>query len=249
MSRRTLALQNQIRSTTSGIEYDDILDLSQAELIVNEGPLGDPLGVSGTIVMDLNYLRTAVRDIKGSPSEVNWFDEAVDSATFATLSGTRGSLNSLQTFLGWTTDLDTSPDYDTLGGPPPFFISSGDAVNVAIEKLDEALVTVSGLQSGEIAKQRHIRGTGQFPADTTLDLSDLIAGQAGWTSEGDTITWNDDTDFVENVSIFVNGILQLPGINIGANRDVYFIASPDQLAFSYVIRNNDIIQIWKAPPT
>lgn len=253
MGRRTLVLQNQIRSTTSGIEWDDTYDLSMAETIVNEGPLQDPLSISGTLIWDLNYLRTAVRDIKGTVTEVNWFDGVVGddsgAGTFTTLSGARGNLNALYTFTGSTGDLDTSPDYDTLGGPGPTFISQGDPVNVAIEKLDEALVTVSGSAAGEIAKQRHIRDGGQVAQDTTIDLSDLIAGAAGWTSEGDTVTWTDATDFVENVSVFVNGVLMLNGTGPGDDRDVYHVGTPDQLAFEFKIKRNDILQIWKFPPT
>jgi hypothetical protein len=248
MGRRTLVLQNQIRSTTSGIEYDDTLDLAFAESITNESPLPDDTA-SGTLIYDLNFLRTAVRDIKGSVSALNWNDQVVDNANMTTLSGARGSLNNIHTFTGSTGDGDSAPDYDTLGGPAPIFVSQGDAINVAIEKLDAGLATVSGSLTGEIAKQRHIRTGGQVGADTTLDLSDLIAGQAGWTSEGDTLTWTSATDFVENVSVFVNGVLQLPGENIGAGRDVYHIGTPDQMAFSYKIRSNDVIQIWQFPPS
>jgi hypothetical protein len=248
MGRRTLVLQNQVRSTTSGIEYDDTLDLAFAESITNESPLPDDTA-SGTLIYDLNFLRTAVRDIKGSVTELNWFDGVVDNANMTTLSGARGSLNNIHTFTGSTGDLDSSPDYDTLGGPAPVFVSQGDSINVAIEKLDAGLSTVSGSLTGEIAKQRHIRTGGQVAADTTLDLSDLIAGQAGWTSEGDGLTWVSSVDFVENVSVFVNGVLQLPGENIGADRDVYHVATPDQMAFSYKIRSSDVIQIWQFPPS
>ncbi len=248
MGRRTLVLQNQVRSTTSGIEYDDTLDLAYAESITNESPLADDTA-SGTLIYDLNFLRTAVRDIKGTVTEINWFDGVVDNANMTTLSGARGSLNNLHTFTGSTGDLDSSPDYDTLGGPAPIYISQGDPINVALEKLDAGLSTVSGSLTGEIAKQRHIRDGGQVSADTTLDLSDLIAGQAGWTSEGDTLAWTSATDFVENISVFVNGVLMLPGENIGAGRDVYHIGTPDQMAFAFKIRKNDVIQIWQFPPT
>ncbi len=248
MGRRTLVLQNQIRSTTSGIEYDDTLDLAFAESLTNESPLQDANSISGTLIYDLNFLRTAVRDIKGTVTELNWNDQVVDNAGMTTLSGARGSLNSLHTFTGSTGDLDTAPDYDTLGGPAPIFVSQGDAINVAIEKLDAGLATVSGSLTGSIAKQRHIRDGGGVAEDTTLDLSDLIAGQAGWTSEGDTIAWTSSTDFVENISIFLNGVLMLPGENIGANRDVYHIGTPDQLAFAFKLKQNDIIQVWQFPP-
>lgn len=249
MGRRTLVLQNQIRSTTSGIEYDDTLDLAYAESLVNESPLLDDASISGTLIYDLNFLRTAVRDIKGSVTELDWFEGVVDNSNLTTLSGARGSLNNLHTFTGSTGDLDTLPDYDTLGGPAPVFIAQGDPVNVAIEKLDAGLATVSGNLTGSIAKQRHIRDGGNVSSDTTLDLSDLIAGSAGWTSEGDAIAWVSATDFVENVSVFVNGVLMLPGIDEPADRDVYHVATPDQMAFSFNLKRNDIIQIWQFPPS
>lgn len=248
MGRRTLVLQNQIRSTTSGIEWDDTLDLADAETVIMDGFLTDPASISGTILTDLNFLRTAVRDIKGSPVEVNWFDPAVDSTTFTTLSGARGSLNTIHSFIGSSGDFDSTPDYDSLGGMAPVFVSQGDPITVAIEKLDEAIASVSGSQAGEIAKQRHIRTNGNIDRNTPIDLSDLIAGSAGWTSEGDPIVWADATDFVENVSVFVNGVLMLPGLDGTADNDVYFSGTPDQIAFEFKIRKNDVIQIWKFPP-
>jgi len=253
MSRRTLVLQNQIRSTTSGIEWDDTLDLSAAETVIDESPLNDPLSISGTLLWDLNFLRTAVRDIKGSPTEINWFDGVVGddggAGTFTTLSGARGNFNALYSFTGATGDLDTSPNYNSLGGPAPIFVNSGDPLTVAIEKLDEAIASVSGSAAGEIAKQRHIRTGGNVSKDTVLDLSDLIAGAAGWSSEGDTINWTDGTDFVENISVFVNGVLMLPGVDANADNDVYSAGAPDQMAFEFNIKKNDVIQIWKFPPS
>ena len=54
-----------MRSTTSGIEFNDDLSLgSVAEDIVNLSTLG-PTEVSGTLIQDLNYLRSVERDIKG----------------------------------------------------------------------------------------------------------------------------------------------------------------------------------------
>jgi hypothetical protein len=249
MGRRTLLIQNQIRSTTSGIEFDDELDLSFAEVVSDESPLPED-SVSGTVIQDLNYLRTAVRDIKGNPIEIGWNDQVVGNATFITLSGARGALSSLQLFTGSTGDLDVTPDYDTLGGAPPVFISQGDPLNVAIEKLDANLAAISGsITPSEISKQTHIRLNGSLAADTTIDLSVLIAGDPDWTSTGDAITWNSATDFVENVSVFVNGTLMLPGVDINANRDVYFVGTPDQLAFGFKIKKNESLQIWRFPAT
>jgi hypothetical protein len=248
MYRRTLLIQNQIRSTTSGIEFDDTLDLALAETISDDSPLPED-SVSGTVIQDLNYLRSAVRDIKGSPTAISWNDQVIDNSTFVTLSGARGSLNNLHLFTGSSGDLDFSPDYDTLGGDPPTFVSQGDPLNVAIEKLDAGLVSVSGsVAPTEITKQRHVRVNSHLDADTTIDLSDLLAGDPNWISEGDTITWSNATDFVENVSVFVNGVLMHPGQDSLAQSDVYFVGTPDQMAFGFKIKKGETMQVWKFPP-
>lgn len=238
---RTLLIQNQVRSTTSGIEYDDTLDLLLAESVVNESFLTDPTQVSGTLIMDLNFLRTAVRDIKGDSPSFSWNDPTGSTAGLVTLSGARGSLDNLHTFVGSAGDLDSTPIYTS-----SVFVTQSGSLEQAIGELDAALTTVSGSQAGEIAKAKLIRTGGNFLADTTLDLSSL---GAGWVLSGDSISWDDGTDFVENVSVFVNGMLQLPGIDSSADNDVYFVAAPSQLAFEYNIRKNDVIQIWKFPPS
>ncbi|MBD3260971.1 MAG: hypothetical protein GF334_04715 [Candidatus Altiarchaeales archaeon] len=238
---RTLVVQNQVRSTTSGIEYDDTLDLGFAENIVNDAFLNDPTQVSGTLVMDLNYLRTALRDIKGESPDFNWFDPTASTPGLITLSGARGSLDNLHSFVGSSGDLDVFPIYSST-----VFVTQNGSLEQAVGELDSALSTVSGSQAGEIAKVKLIRTGGNFGADTAVDLS---SPGAGWTVSGDTIVWTDATDFVENVSVFVNGILQLPGADSSADNDVYFVGTPDQLAFEFNIKKNDVIQVWKFPPT
>ncbi len=104
MSPRTLTLQNQLRSTTSGIEYDDNLDLALAETLVNEAFISDSTQVSGTLIMDLNFIRTAIRDIKGDTT-YNWFDPVNDTVGLITLSGIKGQL-----------DLKVSTSGDTMTG-------------------------------------------------------------------------------------------------------------------------------------
>lgn len=241
---RTLLVQNQIRSTTSGTEYDDSLNLLLAESALNESFLDDPTQVSGTLVMDLNFLRTAVRDIKGDSGDFSWFDPAASTAGLITLSGTRGSLNNLHTFVGSAGDLDGTPLYSSA-----IFVTQSGSLEQAVGELDAALSTVSGSQAGEIQKFKLIRTDSTHASNATVDLSDTTVSGSGWATAGDTITWTDGTDFVENVSIFVNGVLQLPGEDSSADNDVYFVASPDQLAFEFNIKKNDVIQIWKFPPS
>ena len=240
MTPRTLALQNQIRSTTSGIEYDDTLDLVLAENVVNEAFLNDPTQVSGTLVMDLNFLRTAIRDIKGDTPDFNWYDPTATTAGLITLSGARGTLTNIQTFIGADDDGDTTPDYFST-----VYITQNGSLEQAISELDAALVSISGAQSGEIAKRKLILTGGNIDENTTIDLS---TPGAGWTAYGDTITWTDATDFVENVSVFVNGLLQLPASGSGDNNDVYHVGTPDQMAFEFKLRTNDVVQVWKFPP-
>jgi hypothetical protein len=237
MSPRTLAIQNQIRSTTSGVEYDDTLNLALAEVLVNEAFLSDPTQVSGTLVMDLNFLRTTVRDIKGASPFFNWFDPAGSTPGLITLSGARAGISNLQTFTGSNNDDDTTPDYTST-----IFITQNVSLEQAISELDAALVAVSGSQ--QISKAKLIRTGSSVVKDTTIDIS---TPGAGWTVTGDTIVWTDAADFVENVSVFHNGILQLPASSAVDNNDVYFVSTPDSLAFEFNIRTNDVIQVWKFP--
>lgn len=239
MSPRTLALQNQIRSTTSGVEYDDTLSLALAETLVNESFLTDPTQVSGTLIMDLNFLRTAVRDIKGESPAYNWYDPTMTTAGLITLSGARGAISNIQTFIGSNDDHDATPDYTST-----VFIVQNSSLEQSISALDAAIAAVSGSQNAEIQKRKLIRTGGNFAANGTIDLS---TPGAGWNAFGDTITFTDSTAFVENTSVFYNGILQLPASGSGDNNDVYFVASPDQMAFEFVIKSNDVITVWKFP--
>jgi len=241
MSPRTLVVQNQIRSTTSGIEYDDTLNLNFAESLVNEAFLDDPTQVSGTLVMDMNYLRTAMRDIKGASPDFNWYDPVADTAGLITLSGARGAITNVQTFVGSDNDFDTTPDYSST-----IYITQNGSLEQAIGELDAALLTISGAAAGEIAKRKLVLTAGNIDENTTIDLSSPVAGL---DSYGDTITWTSAFDFVENVSVFVNGVLQLPASGSGDNNDVYHVATPDQMAFEFKLRTNDVIQVWKFPPS
>ncbi len=237
---RTLAVQNQIRSTTSGIEYDDTLTLALAEDLVNESFLTDPTQVSGTLVMDMNFVRTALRDIKGDTPDFNWFDPTASTAGLITLSGARLALSSLETFTGSDGDEDQTPDYSST-----IFITQNADLETTIGELDVALASVSGSAAGEIQKRKLIRSGSQLPANTTIDLS---SPDSGWTADGDNIVFSSAGDFVEDVSVFYNGVLQLPGSGSGDDNDIYFVATPDQLAFEFIIKENDIVQVWKFPP-
>lgn len=237
---RTLALQNQVRSTTSGIEYDDTMNLTLAESLINEAFLDDVTQVSGTLVMDLNFIRTAIRDIKGETPLYNWYDPT-DTAGLITLSGAREAASNLQSFTGSSGDTDGSPTYSST-----IYVTQSTDLETAIGDLDSALSSVSGSQAGEIAKFKLVRTGGQLAADNTVDLS---SPDSGWDGYGDSITFTDANDFVEDVSVFHNGILQLPGSGSADDNDVYYVANPDQLAFEYIIQTNDVVQVWKFPPT
>ncbi len=238
---RTLAVQNQIRSTTSGVDYDDTLTLALAETIVNEAFLSDPTQVSGTLIMDMNFVRTALRDLKGDTPDFNWFDPAASTAGLITLSGARLALSSLETFVGSTGDEDQTPDYTST-----IFITQNADLETTISELDAALSSISGSAAGEIQKRKLLRTGGQLEANLTVDLS---TPDAGWTVSGDNITYTSAGDFVEDVSVFHNGILQLPGSGSASDNDVYFVATPDELAFEFIIKTNDVVQVWKFPPS
>ena len=202
---RTLALQNQIRSTTSGIEYDDTLNLSLAESIVNESFLTDPTQVSGTLIMDINFIRTAIRDIKGETPLFNWFDPAATTAGLITLSGAREAITNVQTFVGSDGDLDATPDYTSL-----CFISQNDPLETAISTLDFELCVATGTiaASNEIQKRTLIRTGGQVFQNTAINID---TPGAGWDVFGDTITISTSGTFIESVEVFTNGLLQLNG--------------------------------------
>jgi hypothetical protein len=241
MAPRTLVVQNQIRSTTSGIEYVDTLDLAFAETVVNEAFLNDPTQVSGTLIMDLNFLRTALRDIKGESPAYNWYDPAGTTAGLMTLSGARGAISNVQAFIGSDSDHDTTPDYTST-----VFITQNASLEQTISELDAALASISGSQAGEIQKRILVRTGGQVAANTTVDLS---SPGAGWNAYGDTMSWTSASDFVENISVFLNGVLQLTASGSSSDNDVYNVATPDQLAFEFAVKSNDVIQVWKFPPT
>lgn len=236
---RTLALQNQVRSTTSGIEYDDTMNLALAESLVNEAFLDDITQVSGTLVMDLNFIRTAIRDIKGTTPLWNWYDPS-SSTGLITLSGAREEIDNLQTYTGSDGDGDATPDYAST-----VYVTQNVDLETAIGELDLAMDSISGSVGGEILKRKLIRTGGQLVENTTIDLS---SPDAGWNVYGDAVVFSDDEEFVEDVSVFHNGILQLLASGSADNNDVYFVASPDQFAFEYIIKTNDIVQVWKFPP-
>lgn len=241
MSPRTLTLQNQIRSTTSGVEYQDDLDLTLCETIVNESFIDDPTQVSGTLIMDLNFLRTAVRDIKGETPLYNWCDPVDTTPGLITLSGAREEITNLQTFVGSDGDGDTTPDYSSL-----CFISQNDPLETAISTLDAELCIATGTISAanEVQRRVLIRTGGQVPQNTTIDID---SPGAGWTVYGDDIQLTSSGVFVEASKVYTNGILQLLGPDDAANNDVYWVAANYDIAFEYKIKKNDVIQIYKFP--
>jgi hypothetical protein len=164
VSPRTLEVQNQIRSTTSGVEYDDTLDLSFAETIVNEAFLSDPTQVSGTLVMDLNFIRTAIRDIKGDTPTFNWFDPAATTGGLITLSGARGAITNLQNFVGSSGDLDLNPIYSST-----CIVTQSGSLEQAIGELDSVLCVVSGVAASGLEVVDHT-----FIADSAIAQYDYV---------------------------------------------------------------------------
>lgn len=241
MSPRTLTLQNQIRSTTSGVEYQDDLELGLCESIVNEAFITDPTQVSGTLIMDLNFLRTAVRDIKGETPLYNWCDPTATTPGLITLSGAREAITNIQTFIGSDGDDDPTPDYTSL-----CFISQNDDLETAISTLDAQLCIATGTiqQANEVQKRVLIRTGGSVTENTTIDID---SPGAGWTVFGDDILLTSSGVFVEAAKVYTNGILQLLGPDDAANNDVYWVAANYDIAFEYKIKKNDVIQIYKFP--
>jgi hypothetical protein len=243
MSPRTLTLQNQIRSTTSGIEYDDTLSLPLAETLVNLAFITDTSQVTGTLVMDLNFLRTAVRDIKGETAFYNWYDESSTLTTsgLMSLSEARREINNLQDFVGSNGDGDATPDYTST-----CFIAQNDPLETAISTLDAQLCIATGTisQSNEIQKRVLIRTGGQILENTSINIS---TPGAGWTVYGDDVQITTSGTFVESTSVYTNGVLQLTAPDGAANNDVYWVSTPYTIAFEYKIRTNDVIQIYKFP--
>ncbi len=83
-------------------------------------------------------------------------------------------------------------------------------------------------------------------AGSTVDLRHL---DPGWQVRGNRVSFLGPRDFVENVSVFVNGVLQLNGMapGVGIN-DVYFIARPDRFAFRFPIMPGDVVHVWNESP-
>ena len=241
MSPRTLTLQNQIRSTTSGVEYQDDLTLGLCESVINEEFLDDPTQVSGTLIMDLNFLRTAIRDIKGESPLYGWCDPTATTPGLITLSGAREAITNIQTFIGSDGDGDTTPDYTSL-----CFIGQNDTLEDAISTLDFELCVATGTISAanEIQKRVLIRTGGALLENTTIDID---SPGAGWTVFGDDIQLTSSGTMLEATKWYTNGVLQLPGADASANNDVYFVASNYDVAYEYKIKKNDVIQIYKFP--
>jgi len=234
---------NQIRSTTSGIEYQDDLNLTLAETLVNEAFLTDDTQVSGTLIMDLNFLRTAVRDIKGGSPTFNWHDPSstVSTATLIDLSEARTEITNLQSFTGSDGDGDSTPDYNSL-----CFISQNDPLETAVSILDEQLCIATGTISSATEVQRRvlIRTGDQVAGNTTIDID---SPGAGWAVDGDDIRLTSSGVFLEAGRVYTNGVLQLLGPDDAANNDVYFVGSDYDIAFEYKLKKNDVIQIYKYP--
>ncbi len=238
---RTLTFQNQIRSTTSGIEFIDDLDLNQAPIIIeDDAALDDPAQVSGTIIYDLNFIRTALRDIKGDTPSFNWYDPIPTTSGLISLEDARTELSNLQTYVGSTGDGDDSPLYSST-----VFVSPSADLTEAVGQLDAALATISGAVPLEIQKRILIRtGDGVHSRNDPLDIE---TPGSEWEISGDSITIPGSGTFMESVSVFHNGSLLLNGANASADRDVYFVASDHEIAFEFSLNKRAVLQIWRFP--
>ncbi len=240
---RTLTFQNQIRSTTSGIEFIDDLDLNQAQFIIeDDDSLNDDAQVSGTVIYDLNFIRTALRDIKGDSPTFSWFNTVTTTSGLISLADTRFEISNIQTYIGSTGDGDTTPVYSSTA-----FISPSATLTEAVGQLDAALSTVSGATPLEIQKRILIRTTGdKHPKNEPLDIENP---GPEWDVTGDSITIPGSGTFVESVSVFFNGSLLLNGADAFADRDVYFVAADHEIAFEFDLKKKTVLQIWKFPST
>ena len=240
---RTLTFQNQIRSTTSGIEFIDDLDLTQAQILIDDdGALNDPAEVSGTVIYDLNFIRTALRDIKGDTPTFSWFDSASTTSGLISLADVRTELFNLQSYTGSAGDGDSTPTYSSTA-----IVSPTADLTEAIGQLDAAVATISGVTPLEIQKRTLVRIQGaNHERNTSLNIE---TPGSEWEVAGDSITIPSSGTFVESVSVFFNGGLLLNGADASADRDVYFFAAPNEIAFEFDLKKKTVLQIWKFPPS
>jgi hypothetical protein len=240
---RTLTFQNQIRATTSGIEFIDDLDLNQAQIIIDDDEsLNDPAQVSGTVIYDLNFIRTALRDIKGDTPAFAWFNPISTTSGLISLADTRTELSNLQDYVGSSGDGDSAPTYSST-----VFVTPTADLTEAIGQLDSALATVSGATPLEIQKRILIKTIGGVhPKNTSLNID---APGSEWEISGDDIDIPDSGTFMESVSVYFNGALLLNGANSSANRDVYFVAANHEIAFEFNLNRRTVLQIWRFPST
>lgn len=241
---RTLTFQNQIRSTTSGIEFVDDLDLIQAQAVIDEddGAFDDPAEVSGTIIYDFNFIRTALRDIKGDTPTFQWFDSVSTTSGLISLADVRSELFTLQSYTGSTGDGDSTPTYTSTA-----FVDQNVDLTEAIGQLDAAISTISGVTIPEIQKRTLVRiGADKHERNTPLDIENP---GADWEVTGDSITIPGSGTFVDSVSVFFNGALLLNGDDAFADRDVYFSSAPSEIAFDFDLKKRAVLQVWKFPPS
>ncbi len=243
---RTLSFQNQIRSTTSGIEFIDDLDLIQAEIIIDDdsGAFDDPAEVSGTIIYDFNFIRTALRDIKGDTPTFKWSDSVSTTSGLISLADIRDELFNLQAYTGSTGDGDGTPVYSSTA-----FINPNADLTEAIGQLDAAITTISGVAPQEIQKRLLVNVGAKHSKHGRNTSLDIENPGTDWEVTGDSITIPGSGTFVESVSVFYNGALLLNGADVLANRDVYFVAAPNEIAFDFDLKTKTVLQIWKFPPS
>lgn len=103
-------------------------------------------------------------------------------------------------------------------------------------------VQVAGLE--ETRTKQLTRLSGPFPADTALNVNNP---GPEWELDGETITFSNEQDFLENVKVYRNGQLLDTGQELESCDVFPLISGPqsNQIVFKMFIAQNDIIQIWK----
>jgi len=144
--------------------------------------------------------------------------------------------------------LSGSVTIDGAGGLTVITDVGSNLITISGSDAEADLATVSGFLQTQIQKDRQVlvRTGGQLAANTTIDLS---APDSGWTSTGDVVSWVSVDHFIDQTQVYLNGILQLTASGAGDDNDVYFISNPDGFAFEFIIKENDIVQVWQIGST
>jgi hypothetical protein len=110
-------------------------------------------------------------------------------------------------------------------------------VGILVETVDISSAGVAGIPLRRVLQ----RTGGQLAADTPIDVN---APGPGWVTAGVDVLFADSSEFVEEIQVFHNGVLQLSAEASIDNNDVYFVAASGTIAFEFKIKLNDVVQVW-----